>query len=348
MMKRIGALAIALAAIAAAVWGRSLIDGNGGSTPSDNNAQVVCDVALADVCRARFGDAQLIIEAPGATFDRLVRSGAEAPAAWLAAGPWPKMVDDRRAGAGESPLFAVQKALASSPAVLVGRTDRTNALTAHCAAAATAGAPANAVDWKCLAAALGQSWSSVGGDQRWGRVTLGQTSGDYSDGLGSMSSAVAQYFGRTDASSNDFTDDDGFMDWFTHVERGLTSTTGDPLESFLTKPGSLSFVTTTEAHAALVATSRVAGQVTISYWDPAAVVPVVLATSSGSKVSVDSKALASALVSAGYRNSASAPKTSPTGPAMAAAASPTVDGSPTMLSPGVLTALRQLASEVTR
>lgn len=349
-MKRIAAVIGAVALIALAVLGRSLIDSNGGSIVPRDAAQVVCDTALEDICRDQFGDAELTIESPGVTFDRLVKSTSTAPDAWIAAGPWSKMVDERRASSGEQALFGDAAAVASSPTVLVGRTDRLSALRSHCADSATAaGQPTDgALGWNCLAAALGQSWSSVGGDARWGRVTLGQTSGDQSDGLGSMSAAVSDYFGRVDVSSNDFSDDEGFMDWFTRLERGLAATAGDPLESFLTKPGSLSFVATTEAHAALIASSRVASQVSMEFGDPAVVIPVVVATADGAQDTVDVDALRRALTAAGYRDSAEAPATSPNGPSIASAASPKPDGSPTMLSPGVLTALRRLASEVTR
>ncbi len=339
LAKRLAALVVAIALVAGALWLRSRIDGDSatagpggtttvpGSGPASSTTNLVCITELAEVCRAAAAAANgsatsITVEAAGTTIDRLAAAEDPGEVAWLTLAPLPQLVDDLRSRAGLVPLFVDSVPIASSKLVLVGRTPQMGVLAAHCGGAVT---------WTCLGDAAGRPWSDIGGQAAWGAVQPAhEAPASSATGLLSFANAVVGFFGRADLASADL-ESDAFTDWVRRLERSIPSfggPQGTPFEQFLLLP-QINVVATTEAEVNASAGAR-RSELTVAYPAPMAQADVVLATSAGTDLPdgvVDE--LATASTAAGWESPSAA---SPGG----------------LPSPGLLQALRQLWSEVTR
>jgi hypothetical protein len=207
-VKRLAALAAAVALVAGAWALRDALDGddgsNGGAGGDDvpEQLRLLCATELEPVCEQLEGDGLRVeLEDPGATADRLAElPEGEDPGfdAWLADGPWDAMVDDDRefAGLRGEVLSAPSAVLARSPAVIVVQDARLDALTEACGGSIT---------WRCI------------GEQA-GSFRVGLTAPDRGDGLVPLAEAAASWFGTTDYSAVDF-EDPGFGTWFDTLTR---------------------------------------------------------------------------------------------------------------------------------
>jgi len=153
-------------------------------------------------------------------------------------------------------------------------------------------------------------------------------------GLLTFASAVTSWFDRTDVSTLDLTDD-AFSSWVRRLERSIPyfgGPQGTPFEQFLLVP-SINVVATTEAEVDDRAGAR-RGELTVTYPGGMPQADAVLATSAATSLpdgSVDE--LAGSLTAGAVEQGWDAPAGSPPAPTVA---------------PGLLQALRQFWTEVTR
>jgi len=159
MAARLGALALAVAMVAGALFARSRIDQHA------LHARLTCATELAAVC-AHLGAGITVTEAEaGLTADRLAQleqGGDPGLDGWLVPGPWPQIVDAERKAKGSPPLFApAGRPLAASPLVVVVEAQRSAALKRFCH-----DPPA----WSCVGQSLTKSWKELGGDTKFGPV----------------------------------------------------------------------------------------------------------------------------------------------------------------------------------
>ena len=98
-MKRLGALAVAVALIAGAIFiNRAIHDddsSSSGDTPS-TRVRVTCAPEFAATCKTL--DAAVTIEAPGTTADRLAAESAPVFDLWITSRPWPEIAALRSSG----------------------------------------------------------------------------------------------------------------------------------------------------------------------------------------------------------------------------------------------------------
>ena len=243
-MKRLAALVVAVGMVLGALWVRGLIEGDDGSSGSDE-LRLRCSTELREVCKALAeGRDGIVLDVgdPGETADELVELPAgEDPGfdVWLADASWPAVVADTRRfnRACGDVLGEPSAVLARSPVVLGVRTRLPAPVTEACG---------DAVDWRCAGAAV-----------RAG-TTLGMPSPDRGDGLVVLAGAVADWFDRSDVAVNDF-DDPGFSNWFDAISApvrgpGLGDLT--PLEAGVTTQGRFAMVGALEADAVSLVRSR--------------------------------------------------------------------------------------------
>ena len=233
-MKRVGALVIAMALVAGAIFiRRALDDRNVGSSTSssDSRATLLCAPEVADACR-RLANTDVTEEEPGTTEARLHAGGKLGADGWVVSQPWPTFVDRRD----------ISPVLASSPIVAVMKSERATKLAAACG---------GTIAWRCIGDHVGQMWSSFGGDPSWGEFKVGHDTTDTTDGFLSVVSATNGWFGNADYASNDFTDDPDFQPWFARLEQsveGAAPTTAiSPIDLFAATPSAYSVVTTLES-----------------------------------------------------------------------------------------------------
>src|SRR4051794_16732215 len=103
MPARLGALVLAVAMVAGAIFVRGHID------RSRSTFRLTCATELEDACRTMGHGAEVTVEPAGTTADRLIALPPDDDPgldAWLAPGPWPQVVDAARPSA---PLFAGDK-----------------------------------------------------------------------------------------------------------------------------------------------------------------------------------------------------------------------------------------------
>jgi len=244
-MNRVLAALAAIGLVAGAVLVRHQVDG-GGSATSDIPLTVVCGTDLAPACErlgGQLGDAAKVTVEPEATTAQRLASGQlklGRDTVWLAAGPWPEVT---AAGGTAMPALAASDVLASSPAVIVARTDRMSAITSAC--------PEAKATWACIGGQAGQPWTQLGGQAAWGRVEVGLPVPDSGAGLVAVDQAVASKVGRSDFAINDIDDDPDTAAWFDQLaaasNANVTGTT--PLAHFLQVPGSLGVVGALESEA---------------------------------------------------------------------------------------------------
>jgi hypothetical protein len=246
--RALAALAAVAMVVGAVLVRQHVEDGDGGAHRGDR-IRLVCGTDLGPAC-GQLADADpsiaLTIEDEGVTADRLVRSHGGAPGfdAWLAAGPWPGVVaDDRsRAGRTDAALGAASGVLARSPATIVARRDRSEALAAACRGAVT---------WACIGRFAGQPWTAAGGRADWGTLKAGLAAPVGGAGLVALAQAVASQVGRADWAGNDL-DDPATAAWFDQLvgtARDDAAGAQTPLTAFLRLPGSLGVAGALESEA---------------------------------------------------------------------------------------------------
>lgn len=190
-MARLLAAVIAIALIGAAVMYRTRGEGGDGVGRRDGEPlTLVCTTELGEVCRSLEESDErirLTVEPAWRTVERLLEEVPEAPEAWLAAGPWPQLVDEERKRRNLNPLFDSTDALAASPLVAVIETQKLAQLP--CATSPT---------WSCLAGA------SVG-NQQAPRLRLGMpTPATEAAGTLVVAAAVGSAVGEAEYARNDF------------------------------------------------------------------------------------------------------------------------------------------------
>jgi len=151
--------------------------------------------------------------------------------------------------------------------------DRAEALAPTC--------PESRVGWRCLGEAAGRPWP---GHPEWGDVKAGHADAA-NDGIGLLvlGQATVEWFGRTDLGTFDL-DDDGFVRWFSGLERPMQPSSGSPLGRMLTiGRAAYDAVGTTEADARIV--DRAANSQALARIYPAAMATadVVLAVPPGDR-----------------------------------------------------------------
>ncbi len=217
-VKRLLAIVAAVAMVAGALVFRQFLDDGGDLSLGGASSTIFCDQALADACAETFGSADLIIEAPGKTLDRLLDGTDDDPVVWIAADLWFDILDSERTRLNRgAEATDTSDPLVHTSSVLFGNV---------CDPAA----------WACFG-----SLDSA--------IDVGLDSLDSSSGVAAYSQIVAAELGTQRFAANDFSA--SFNDW----RRGLfAQTTFSPtsqpvIDIFLTRPGTYDLIATTSAQA---------------------------------------------------------------------------------------------------
>ncbi len=233
-MSRGGRTAAALVAVVVMIGAAVLVrdalkggDGGQGGRPT-----LLCAQELGTVCDAiaQRENVTVKVEPAATTADRLAAANDPADAhadGWLTIAPQTGIVNDAQVRNGRAPVFAADETLARSPLVFAASKERLPTLAEHCA-------PATAINWACLGDVAGHPWSELGGDEAWGRVTLGHadpranTVGLLAIGQEATSKQQRADFGLADV------DDDDFKSWFLELEENeYRDRGGGPLSEML-------------------------------------------------------------------------------------------------------------------
>ena len=329
--------------VVVALYARDRIDGDGGG---GGTVRLLCTTELEAACTdlADHADVTVTVEPAGTTAQSLAtlpdaERGRVGFDAWLAPSPWPEMVDVQRRVNNLRPMFArPSEPIARSPLVLVVRSDRKPVLEATPACAGK-------IDWKCVGAVAGRSWTELpGGQPAWG--TVKPAYGDPTTGaiaLLVLSQATSEFLGTADYSRADVQDNDQYLDWLSGIERAVPSTPTNPFLEMLQQLPTATYdvVGTTEAEAgpaiAAAAPDR-RKELTLLYPEPVVTADVVLAAVTGRNDIAGDVAgddVAGALATAGWR----APGQSNARGVRDAPALPRRSGLPD--DPGVLVALQE-------
>jgi len=277
-------VAVLLVVVALSVRNRIDEDGGGGGT-----VRLLCTTELEAACTdlADNADVAVTVEQAGTTAQSLAtlpdaERGRVGFDAWLAPSPWPEIVDVQRRVNNLRPMFATASdPIGRSPLVLVVRADRKPVLEATPACGGK-------VDWKCIGAVAGRSWTELpGGQPAWGTVKPA-----YGDPAMSavallvLSQATSAFLGTSDYSKADLEDNDQYLDWLSGIERAVPSTPTNPFVEMLQQLPTTTYdiVGTTEAEAgpaiAAAAPDR-KKELTLLYPEPVVTADVVLAAVSG-------------------------------------------------------------------
>lgn len=249
-IKRLVAFLGAAALIVAALLIRNGLDDKSTSSsdntdaPSGGSTIVVCSSQLAALCQGLPKNYSVTVESAGATLDRLSKSGAQPPDAWITLDPFPGMLDTVRTIANLPGLAPDVAAIASDAPVLAVPAARNDAVAAGCAGHAA---------WKCLGGAAGKPWTSLSSDAAAGDVLVGITDPAKEDvGLVTFANAVAGYFGVAQEDNGSF-QDPGFTSWLRSFTNnvGVMSAGSTPLGTLLIRK--------TEVNVAASTASEVAG-----------------------------------------------------------------------------------------
>jgi len=248
--KRLAALVVAVALVGTAFGIRALVDdgsNDGGGARSGRALSLLCSGELG-VCDA-LAQADLKIDvtvAPaGTSVDQLSARDLRSLGydGWLTFGREAEIARDARDRAGlPHELGRPTRPIARSPLVLAVWKDRGDILAAHCG---------GKLDWRCIGEVAGASWTSIGGQILWGAVKPGHADPAVAgDGLLVIGQAASSFFGRSDLSRDDYTDD-AFLEWFGRLERSIRFDPGSAFERMLVGgPAIYDVVGTTEAEAA--------------------------------------------------------------------------------------------------
>lgn len=239
-MKKLLAVVGAVALVVGAVFLRRALDGDEGADGVEEML-VICGPDVAPACEALTAeDDGIRVEIrPEATTAGEVTTGdvaLDGSTAWLTAAPWPAMGAAAAQSTGDDfPDLAGSAVLAESPAVMVARTDRMEAITEAC------GTPT----WACIGGVAGGSWTDLGGEAAWGRVEVALPPATDGAGAVAVNQAVASQVGRTDFAVNDLDEDPATGAWFERLASQSSSNQRSglsPLQQFLRVPGSLGVV----------------------------------------------------------------------------------------------------------
>ena len=324
MARRLLAALGAVALIAAALVVRAVVfdggvggNGNGKDAPAASRT-AVCATELAAACQDA-GFADVTVEAPGVTADRLAAGKRLGADVWVATTPWPAMVTSSRRDAR---LGEVGPPLASSSLLLVTTGDRFGALSGRC----------DPFGWRCLGDLVGTPWAELGVNGP--TMAIGVDPADSTAGLLTVGGLVAGWFegegiAPTALATNDLELDDSFRDWLGRLaasSRVRSPGSGSVLERFVAAPAGGSTVTAFESDV-----SRVVVGAAVSRFAHAAPGPLVAtqAVVVGGASDDVRTALRRALRDAGW-------------------AAPTADAATGLPNSGVMVALRDRWRQLTR
>jgi hypothetical protein len=309
-VQRAGAAVVAVLLVVVALLVRNWIDddGDGGSA-----VRLLCTTELEAACTQlaeQNDNVHVTVEQAGTTAQSLVALPDEQRPdfdAWLALAPWPQIVDVQRRANQLRPMFAKPSdPIGRSPLVLVARADRVPVLQATPACN-------NTVDWKCIGAVAGRSWTELpGGQAAWG--TVKPAHGDptvRAVALLVLSQATSEFLDTADYSRSDLQDNDQYLDWLSSIERAvpdLPTTAASPFaEMLLALPtATYDVVGTTEAEAgpgiAEAAPDR-RRELALLYPEPVVTADVVLAAIAGRDGAADGLTgdISEALAATGWR-----------------------------------------------
>jgi hypothetical protein len=304
---------VAVLLVVVALFVRNRIDENGGGG-GGGTVRLLCTTELEAACTdlADHADVAVTVEPAGTTAQSLAslpddsRSGVGFDA-WLAPAPWPQIVDVQRQARNLRPMFsAPSDPIGRSPLVLVARADRKPVLEATPACN-------NKVDWKCIGAVAGRSWTDLpGGQPAWG--TVKPAHGDPAVNaipLLVLSQATSEFLDTADYSRADLENNDQYLDWLSGIERAIPKfppTAASPFAEMLQQLPTATYdvVGTTEAEAgpgiAAAAPDR-RKELTLLYPEPVVTADVVLTAVAGRGDDVDSLTddVAAALAATGWR-----------------------------------------------
>jgi hypothetical protein len=281
-VQRVGAAVVAVLLVVVALLVRNWIDddGDGGGA-----VRLLCTTELEAACTRlaeQNDNVDATVEQAGTTAESLVALPDEQRPdfdAWLAPAPWPQIVDVQRRANQLGPIFAKPSdPIGRSPLVLVARADRVPVLEATPACN-------NTVDWKCIGAVAGRSWTELGGQAAWGTVKPAHGDPTVSAvALLVLSQATSEFLDTADYSRSDLQDNDQYLDWLSGIERAvpdLPTTAASPFaEMLLALPtATYDVIGTTEAEAgpgiAEAAPDR-RRELTLLYPEPVVTADVVL------------------------------------------------------------------------
>jgi hypothetical protein len=297
--------------VAVAVVARSAIDDDGSDDPGgddDGGLVIMCDADFSDVCEA-LGPGDVRREAAVATATGLDDGSRDDVDVWITSSAWAEVLQSRA-----PELIGEAEALATSPVALATLPGRAEPVTRACA---------DQPMLRCVGDAVGRSWTELGGEATWGRVTFGLADPDRGIGLSVLAAAVGDYFSSLDVARNDFEADPGFQSWLEALYP--EDPPSSPVRVMVTAQGTYSVAADARARAAADA-----GQRTIELLEPEQPVTVtaVAVPVNGGDDLPDLAPLREALRTSGW-DDASGP------------AAPT-------LKPGVMAALHALWTELTR
>jgi hypothetical protein len=299
---------VAVLMVVVALYVRDRIDEDGGG---GGTVRLLCTTELEVACTdlADNADVAVTVEPAGTTAQSLAtlpdaERGRVGFDAWLAPSPWPEIVDVQRRVNSLRPMFATPSdPIARSPLVLVVRADRNPVLDATPACGGK-------VDWKCIGAVAGRSWTELaGGQPAWGTVKPA-----YGDPTSSatallvLSQSTSEFLGTADYSRAELEADE-YLDWLSGIERAVPSTPTSPFVEMLQQLPTATYdiVGTTEAEAgpAIAAAARDRRkELTLLYPEPVVTADVVLAAVTGRNDAADDVStddLAAALAKTGWR-----------------------------------------------
>jgi hypothetical protein len=277
---------VAVLLVVVALYVRNRIDEDGGS---GGTVRLLCSTELEAACTdlADNADVAVTVEPAGTTAQSLAtlpdaERGRVGFDAWLAPSPWPEIVDVQRRVNNLRPMFATASdPIGRSPLVLVVRADRKPVLEATPACGGK-------VDWKCIGAVAGRSWTELpGGQPAWGTVKPAYGDPTMSAvALLVLSQATSEFLGTSDYSKADLEDNDQYLDWLSSIEGAVPSTPTNPFVEMLQQLPTTTYdiVGTTEAEAGpaiAAAASDRKKELTLLYPEPVVTADVVLAAVSG-------------------------------------------------------------------
>lgn len=294
-IRRLLALVVAVALVAAAVWIRDRRVVPGVAATSDD-VRVVCVTELADVCAALESPAE--VEDATGTVERLATAGSDVDV-WVTVTPWPALAAQAATASGPTTEPAASSAvLARSPVVLAARRDRVAALASACGGSVT---------WPCLGTQAGAAWTDSGGQARWGRVKVGmQAPADTIGGSLALAQAAGAFFDGAVPTTR-LLDDPSWFAWVSTFADAAAPAV-DPLERMLlTGAADVEFTPVLEvaASARLRAAAARAGDIELRALDPVVTADVVVvgygadAQAAVDRVTAD---LEQRLVAAGWRD----------------------------------------------
>jgi hypothetical protein len=243
MVARIAALVAAVAMVVGAIVVRANLDDKALKT------RLTCSTELAPACERLAGDGvSVTIEPAGTTADRLVALDPGTDPGldgWLAAGPWPQIVDAaRRSRAAEALFDGTSGVLGSTPLVAVLETKRAALVTGKCGATP---------DWACVGLLPATAWKALGGSESLGQVKAGISDpGTQAEGVGVLEAMATGTFKGRDFS----VDDDALRQLLRTMRASRVQTGPDAVTTLLVSRGAeLDMVFTSEAEALTVLAS---------------------------------------------------------------------------------------------